>query len=265
MKLPGLRDLRLWYALVAIPLGVFSVWPTLFWLYWQEQVWNLDESQELIAGIRYFVFSVGLREELAKLLCVLPLMPLLLRLRDELATLIICGCVGLGFAMEENVSYFASSGSTNTIGRFLMANPLHLALTGLGGLAMYRAFRNPQGWALHSLGVFGTLIFAHGLYDAFIIVPALEEYSIFVTIIFALVVYQFFHELREMREAQRDVVSLSANFLCGVSLLTAATFIYVSATLGTSVAFDTLASGVTGLAVMVYLFLREMPETMVTV
>ena len=85
------------------------------------------------------------------------------------------------------------------------------------------------------------------------------------TIVFALVVYQFFHELRTLRTTGGDTVSLSANFLCGVSLLTSVTFVYLSATLGCAAAFDSLATGVLGLAVMVYLFLREMPDTMVTV
>jgi len=265
MKLPGLRDLQLWCALLAIPLGVLSIWPTLFWSYWQEQVWNLHESQELIPGVRYFVLSVGLREELAKLLCLLPLMPILLRLRNELTTLLVSGCVGLGFAIEENVGYFTSSAGTSTLGRFLSANPLHITLTALAGLALYRALQNPKRWGSHSLGVFGMLVFAHGLYDTFIVVPALAEYSLFGMIIFALVIYQFFRELRELRPSQGDTISLSANFLCGVSLLTAATFVYLSATLGMSVAFDSLAAGVIGQAVMVYLFLREMPETMVSV
>jgi len=265
MKLPGLRNLRLWCALLAIPLGLLSIWPTLFWSYWQEQVWNLHESKELIPGVRYYVLSVGLREELAKLLCLLPLMPILLRLRDELTTLLVSGCVGLGFAIEENVGYFTSTAGTSTLGRFLTANPFHITLTALAGLALYRALQNPKGWGSHSLGVFGMLVFAHGLYDAFIVVPALAEYSLIGTILFALVVYRFFRELRELRSSQGDTISLSANFLCGVSLLTAATFVYLSATLGMSIAFDTLASSVTGLAVMVYLFLREMPETMVSV
>jgi hypothetical protein len=60
-------------------------------------------------------------------------------------------------------------------------------------------------------------------------------------------------------------VSLSATFLLGVTLLTATTFVYLSATLGMFVAMETLASSVASLAVMVYLFLREMPETLVRV
>lgn len=266
LKLPGLRDLRLWCLLLAIPLGVLSIWPTLFWNYWQEQVWNLRDSPELIPGIRYYVLSVGLREELAKLLCLLPLMPILLRRRDELTVLIVSGAVGLGFAIEENIGYFASTRGTATLGRFLTANPFHITLTALAGLALYRALRFPKGWASHSLGTFGMLVIAHGLYDSFFALPALGgDYALFGMIIFALVVYQFFRELRELRPTQGDMISLSANFLAGVSLLTAATFVYLSATLGTSVAFDSLVSGIISQAVMVYLFLREMPETMVTV
>jgi len=265
MKTPGLRTMRLWCALAAVTLGVLSIWPTHFLSLWQEHTWNLRDSDALVPGVRFYVLGVGLREELAKLLCVLPLMPIFLRMRDELTTLLVSGCVGLGFAIAENINYFSYSGGTAAMGRFLTANPLHFTLTGLAGLMLYRVLRNPRGWGAHALGVFGMLIFAHGLYDAFIAVPALQEYSLFTMIIFALVVYQFFHELRDLRPKQGDVISLSANFLCGVSVLTAATFVYLSTTLGMAVAFDTLAGGVTGLAVMVYLFLREMPETMVSV
>jgi len=258
------RDGRLWWALVGVALGVLSIWPTGFFILWQEVGWGLSDSPELLLGVRYNVLGVGLREEFAKLCCLLPLMPILLRGRSELAALLISSCVGVGFAIEENVGYFFADRSS-TLGRFLTANPAHIALTGLIGLNLYRACRDPRGWGQHALGMFGMMVFAHGLYDAFLSVPALAEYRIFATIIFALVIYQFFHELRTLRKSQGDTISLSANFLCGVSLLTAATFVYLSATAGTSVALDTLAEGILGLAVMVYLFLREMPETMVSV
>lgn len=265
MQTPKLGSRAFWAMLLALPLGVLSIWPTVFFDYWLEQRWNLTASPNLIPGLRYFVLSVGAREELAKLACVLPLMPILLSMRSELTAMIVSSCVGLGFAMEENVNYFASTSGTSTVGRFLMANPFHITLTGLGGLMLYRVFRNPQGWAPHALGILGMLIIAHGLYDAFIVLPALAEYSLFGTIAFALVVYQFFRELRDLRTKKGDTVSLSANFLCGLSLMLAVTFVYLSATAGLSTAFDSLVNDVLGLAVMVYLFLREMPETMVTV
>ncbi len=265
MHVPSWRSLQFWTAVAAVPLGVLSIWPTLFLSYWFEYRWNFSESLELIPGLRYFILSVGLREELSKLLCLLPLMPVLLRLRSELTALVVSGCVGLGFAFEENIGYFGRSGGTDSLGRFLTANPMHITLTGVAGLMLYRVFRNPSGWGAHSAGVIGVIIFAHGLYDAFIVLPALADYSLFGMIIFALMVYQFFRELRDMRNRRGEMISLSATFLFGVCLLVSASFVYLSANLGISVAFNTLAQSVLGQAVMVYLFLREMPESMVTV
>lgn len=265
LQISGWRDPRLWLALVALLLGVLSIWPTVFFIYWQEHGWGLRDSLSLIPGLRYNVLGVGLREELSKLLCLLPLMPFLLHLRSELAALLVSGCVGIGFALEENASYFTRSGGGDTMGRYLTANPFHMTLTALVGLAVYRGLRNPRDWGGQAAATFGLMVFAHGLYDAFISIPALGEYSLLGTIVFALVVYQFFRELRDARAGKSDVISLTANFLCGVSLVTAATFVYLSATIGCEVAFDVLTGGVLGLAVMVYLFLREMPETMVSV
>jgi hypothetical protein len=140
-----------------------------------------------------------------------------------------------------------------------------MALTGLIGLNAYRAFRDPKKWGPQALAMFGLMVFAHGLYDAAIVLPALADISLASSVIFALVLYQFFHELRNLRSPGRDTISLSATFLCAVSLLTAATFIYISAIVGAQMAADTLITDVVSLAVMVYLFLREMPETMVRV
>lgn len=265
LHVSGLRDMRLWLALAAVPLGVLSIWPTHFFDVWQEFTWGLEQSASLLHGLRFYILGVGLREETAKLLCLLPLMPLLVRMRSELAALLVSGCVGIGFALAENANYFVGAGGYSTLGRYLTANPFHMTLTGLVGLAVYRACRNPQGWGPQALATFGLMVFAHGAYDSFAAIPALADYSILAIIIFAAVVYQFFRELRDARARRPDTISLTANFLCGVSLVTAATFVYLSGTFGCSAAFEFLLDGVVGLAVMVYLFLREMPETLVTV
>ncbi|TWU21955.1 PrsW family glutamic-type intramembrane protease [Bythopirellula polymerisocia] len=259
------RDWRLWGAMVAVSLGILSIWPTRFFSLWQEFRWHLDISAELLPGLRFFVLGVGLREELAKLLCLLPLLPIFVRKRDEAAALILSGCVGLGFAIIENMNYLTASRGSATLGRFLTANPFHIALTGLIGLAVYRACLDFRNQAPQALAMFGVLVFAHGFYDAAIVLPDLADYSMAGTIIFALVMYQFFHELRSLRTNGNEMISLTATFLLGISLLTAATFIYISALAGTASAADNLMTDVIGLAVMVYLFLREMPETMVSV
>jgi muconolactone delta-isomerase len=259
------RRSRLAACLAGVGLGVLSIWPTIFFTYWQEYRWNLHEGVELAPALRYNVLGIGLREELAKLLCVVPLMPWLVAKRDELGALVASACVGLGFAIEENAGYFGASGGSDVIGRFLTANPFHLAITGVVGLALYRALLWPRQWGPQFVAVFGVAVLAHGLYDAFISVEALQEFAMLTTIIFALVVYQFFRELRGLRSPRRGGFSLTATFLGGVCLVTAAMFVYLCATAGAATAFDMLAISVVNLAVMTYLFLREMPDTMVTV
>ena len=250
--------------LVGVAFGVLSIWPTGFFIVWQEIGWGLQDSQDLIPGLRYNILGIGLREEAAKLICLMPLL-VLLRNQREILALVVSACVGLGFAIEENVGYFFREEETTAMGRYLIANPLHMALTGIVGLTIHRALRYPRDWGPHAVAMFGLVVVAHGVYDAAIMVPAIREYGLIGMIVFALVVYQFFRELRNLRTTSGDVVSLTANFLCGVSLLTAATFIYLSATQGFSAAGDLVTSEALGLSIMVYLFLREMPESMIDV
>jgi RsiW-degrading membrane proteinase PrsW (M82 family) len=261
----GWRDSRLWLMLAAVALGGLSVWPTHFFSMWLERRLGLHETEDLVGGIRFFVLGVGLPEESAKLLCFVPLIPLLLWVRGDLIAMMTAGCVGLGFAFVENVSYFHGSLGTDAVGRYLTANPAHMTLTGLAGLALYRAVRDPKGWGPQALLVFGLMVLAHGLYDATIVIPAFGDLAILGSIIFALVVYQFFRELRELRPKRVEVVSLTATFLAGVSLVTAATFVYISSLVGFGPACDAMVMQVVSTSLMAYLFLREMPETMVTV
>ncbi|MCC6491734.1 MAG: PrsW family intramembrane metalloprotease [Pirellulales bacterium] len=259
------RDSRLWLPLAGLGLGVLSVWPTFFLIYWQERTWNLADSTELAAGLRCNILGVGLREEAAKFLCFLPLLPWLVRRRDELAALLCAGAVGIGFGMEENVGYVGGSGGAETLGRLLTPVPIHMAITGLVGLAAYRACLWPLPWGPHFMAVFGVAVLAHGMYDALLSITALEEYAFGSYLIFVLLVYQFFHELRPLQKRRIEPVSLTANFLFCVSTVAAATFVYLCAAVGWQAACDVLVSGIVAQSLMVYLFLREMPETMVTV
>jgi RsiW-degrading membrane proteinase PrsW (M82 family) len=260
------RDGRLWGAFAGVALGVLSTWPTLFFIYWQEHRWGLVDSIELGSGAKYYVLGVGLREELSKFVCFLPLLPWCVRRRDELAALLLAGCVGIGFAMEENVNYISGSVGMDTLGRMLTPAPLHMALTGLLGLAAYRACVWPRNWAPVFVAMFGVVVLAHGFYDSFIALPAIAlDYNIVSSIIFILLIYQFFREMRSLRSPRVEALSLTANFLFCVSTVAAATFAYLCGAIGLELACDALMMGILGEAVMVYLFLREMPETMVQV
>lgn len=259
------RDHRLWAPLAAMGLGVLSIWPTVFLILWQEQAWGLEDTEELMGGVRYFVLGVGLREELAKFACYLPLLPLIVRRRDELAALVVPGCVGLGFAMEENIGYIAGSGGGGTLSRLLMPAPLHMAMSGLVGLAAYRACVWPKQCGPQLIAVFGVIVLAHGFYDSLAALPALVDVNFGAVIIFLGLVYQFFRELRPAQVLRVEPISLTANFLFCVSTVAAATFVYLCAAAGCQAAGKVLVSGIVAESIMVYLFLREMPETMVSV
>lgn len=256
---------RVWMPVVAVGLGVLSIWPTSFLVYWQDYRWGLGDSSELRAGLRDNLLGVGLREESSKILCFLPLVPLLVRRRDELAALIVAGCVGIGFGMTENINYIAGSVGSGTLGRLLTPLPLHMTMTGLLGLAAYRACVWPRQCIPQFVAMFVVIVMAHGMFDALLSIDMLQDLAMGTVLIFVFLVYQFFHELRPKQALRVEPVSLTANFLFCASTVAAATFVYLAAAIGWRHAGDALVGGVVGEAAMVYMFLREMPETMVSV
>ncbi len=258
------RGVRWWVCAAALVLGVLSIWPTHLMISWQEKTWGLVAQDNLVGGIRFFVLGVGLREELSKLLLFVPLVPLVVRRGSELEALIVPTCVGLGFAATENILYFKASFGSSSVSRYLTANFFHMAATGLAGLALVRGVWHPKTRAAEALAVFGVIVFAHGMYDALLSLSALEEYAMGSSIIYVLLAYQYFHELREMRIERQETVSLSATFLCGVSLVTAVTFVYLSGQFGSRLAAQLMAPDLIATALMVYMFLREIPAPLVT-
>jgi RsiW-degrading membrane proteinase PrsW (M82 family) len=258
-----IRGARTWLCVVAVFLGTLSIWPTDFFILWQEEVWGLERSENITRGIYFFVLGVGLREEFSKLLLLLPLMPFIVRRGAELEALIVSACVGLGFAAFENSAYFAGSMGSSSVGRFLTANFFHMSATGLIGLAVFRGLQFPKQCGPEALAMFGVIVLTHGLYDAMGSIPVLIEYSFVSIIIYVFLAYQFFHELRSLRIESPDTVSLTANFLCGLSLVTAVTFVYLSSQVGPRLSAMMLGSDVLSMALVAYMFLREMPSSLV--
>jgi hypothetical protein len=145
-----------------------------------------------------------------------------------------------------------------------MPAPFHMALTGLIGLAAYRACVWPKQCAPQFVAWFGVMVLAHGLYNSFTM-PSLADFALGSAVIFVFVIYQFFRELRPNQKLKVEPISLTANFLFCVSTVAAATFVYLSAAVGWQMAGDVLVAAIAGQSVMVYLFLREMPERLIGV
>src|SRR5262249_7274948 len=142
-----------------------SILPTVLLIAIEEAKLHLVETGDPTRDVLFFVFGVGLREEAAKLLLFLPLLPVLRRWGDKLDVLVCGAMVGLGFAAEENLNYLAQETLHSGLGRFLTANFFHMALTGTLASALddFVSDREKNAAAFSRTALF--VIAIHGGYD----------------------------------------------------------------------------------------------------
>ncbi len=220
----GFRADQLLIYLGAIFLGALSATITLFVVVVQEEVFGLfPDTADFIQGLVNNVAGTGLREETIKLLCFLPLLPLMLKRKNPVEVVIVAGFVGLGFAIQENLSYYSLSSGSATVGRFLTANFFHLSLTGLIGYAAWRFARNPRRNWEELLATFLIAVISHGLYNALQTLPEFEEFGFLSIIVFALLSYRFFGVVHSLPMTWRQELSPLGIFVIGTSLLVGAT------------------------------------------
>jgi protease PrsW len=252
----GLKGRALLYA-AAFVLGVLSIYPTLIVITLQEELLGFRMTGEPLPDMIYFVFGVGLREELCKLLLFLPLLPLLLRRGSRVEALTCGALVGLGFAAEENIGYFARYDAATAIGRFLTANFLHMALTALIAVSAFDSLRGKA----RQMGNFGTIfplaVLIHGAYDFLLTSAHIGELSILAMTLF-IIVAQFYlrEQLATFPEEKKE--GLLQTFVLSLLLLTGLSFVYASALVGIGQAVPLMVMGVAGVAIITVMFIREM-------
>lgn len=144
--------------------------------------------------------SVGLREEVCKVLLFAPLLVYTVKPGRDLEALLLGGFVGLGFAIEENISYLSGFSGGVAISRFVSANMLHFFLTGVTALALTRAVRDPEKWLVDSLQLLVFAIGLHGIYNALLShpVPGLGDVSTFAWAALTGCAALFFRELETL-------------------------------------------------------------------
>ncbi len=243
---------------LAFVAGAISTLPTLLLVIIENAYVGYQPDGDLIPTVAFFIGGVGLREELCKLLFFLPFAFYLAKQGDERQTLIVASFVGLGFAAEENVGYFAQSLALAAPGRFLTANFLHIALTGLGGLYLCRSIR--QSSYNDFLYVFGIMIVVHGLYDVLLSLPQLESGSFFAMAVFILLSMRYFAELYSQSVQSRPAYSLSFLFVCGLCLILSSLIIFQASQIGLSTALKLISLEAIGSALIVFMFFREFNE-----
>lgn len=247
------RRFRIPLYLSAFVLGVASTYVTLA-LGLVEHAFGFEEKGQPLADAIYFVVGVGLREELSKVLMLLPLIPIVLRWgrrREALA----CGAlVGLGFAAEENIGYF-HMGLSTALARFLTANFLHVSTTGIAAVAIDDHVRGREASEGDLSRALMTVVAAHGLYDFFLSSGSVAGGSFLSMVVFVLLARRFVGALRDLPGREKPLLR---SFCVGLAIVAGATFVYASALVGPVPAALALAEGALGLAIVALVFVQEL-------
>lgn len=245
-------------SIVGFGLGVLSTTATLYAVILQDDILGFAPGTEAPRVILYHIAGVGLREELCKLLCFAPLLFFMRRNYDDFTALIVASFVGLGFAIEENGNYFVASAGTSVPGRFLSANFFHIALTGLNGLALFRALRGSAGLN-EFLFIFPLTVVLHGLYNAFMSLPQLDEGYLSMCIFIGFSMY-YFRRVHELRENARMTISLTGAFVFATSMLAAAMIVFQMTKLGPNAGAQVMFLEIVGSVILLLMFFREFRE-----
>ncbi len=245
-----------WRSVVAVLLGMLSPIITLFFITLQERLVGLHQSGDFVNDLLFYTVGVGLREELSKLILFAPLL-WWLRNKSEAEILVTAGCVGLGFAIEENINYFAGFGHAAVLPRFISANFMHVALTGLGGLALARWCRFPRSCWEQSLFTILAMILVHGGYDFCIgrsDARGIMALDFFATVILMLLAFGYCQELRRVRLAKGNLSGPLWTFLFGISILSACALVASSHLLGLDAAVQMIYKSGLDSALLIILF-----------
>jgi RsiW-degrading membrane proteinase PrsW (M82 family) len=207
-----------WRGALGFGFGLLSIPLTHLFHILQERWFHVAHSANAVDEILYCISGIGLSEELAKLALFAPLL-LFLRRATAAQALAMAACVGLGFAALENITYFEQGQGSAVWARFLTANFLHFALTGLTGLALWQAVRNSR-WLPHFVWVFVGAVVFHGLWD---FSPAdlrmAGDYRYFVLVGLIVLALYFFRELCRYTQPVPGVPSALLIYLAGGALM----------------------------------------------
>jgi RsiW-degrading membrane proteinase PrsW (M82 family) len=244
------------YAL-AFVLGILSIYPTLLSVVLEEDIFKFRIVNQPLPDAIYFVAGVGLREELAKLLLFLPLLPALLRRGSRIEAMTCGALVGLGFAAEENIGYFSHYAAGTALSRFLTANFLHMSLTALLALSVFDAARGRSTPRDRFNVMFPLIVCIHGAYDFFLSDPEFSRFSLISMMLLIFVAQQFLRQLliATSRREEEDVLRL---FVASLTLLTGVSYIYASTLAGPLMALRLVAVGGLGIVFVIYMFVREL-------
>ena len=247
------------FYVVAFVLGVLSVVPTVCLIAIEEAQLRLVSTGDATRDILFYVFGVGAREEASKLLLFVPLLLVLRKWGDKLDVLVCGALVGLGFAAEENLGYLAGGDLHTGLGRFLTANFLHMAMTGILATALDDLLTDREEHAVDFSRTALMVVAMHGGYDFLL---SHEEFggSYFAMAVFFLLVRMFLTSVDAARRKADRGINLSQSFVLSVAVVTGTSAVYAVAAVGPAHGAIVMAEGLLGVAILVYAFVRTLHE-----
>jgi|JI6StandDraft_1071083.scaffolds.fasta_scaffold18353_5 RsiW-degrading membrane proteinase PrsW (M82 family) len=209
------------WPIAPIVAGIASIWPTVSMIAWQEDTMGIGgDDVPFPYDLWHLIIGVGFREELCKLALAALFMPWLVWRRAPGMALMTGAFVGLGFALEENIDYYQGMGESVALGRFLSANFMHVAMTGLTTHALYDMLRSRFHRTQQFLSTFAVIVVAHAVYDYDM--PAITGLSGYVPmLILAALAWQFWDAVELEMPHTRQTISPAAIFLIGTAIVIA--------------------------------------------
>jgi protease PrsW len=247
-----------WISLAGIPLGFISTVITLVLGDLQEARQGLAETGLAGPDLLFQIASVGLREESSKLVCVLPLL-LILRKGTPAQALMAASCVGLGFAVKENIGYYQRSDGAGALSRFITANFMHLAMTGLTGHALFRFLRYPKNYGPAFMATFVGMVLLHGFYNfslgGYDNLISRELSSLFPVMVAGLAFF-YFQTVRRDQDDAPQAISAHAVFVLGTTVVIGTLFNFLVWQGGWGPAIQAIVPSVLSSAVFCWLFMH---------
>ena len=252
-----------WLIPLAIILGILSAHSTLIVAVMQDFFIQHDAREKtFFYNLVYYVLGVALREELVKLLFFLPLIPMLKNCRDNAVVFVLASIVGLGFAIEENINYYSAHALSDIIvSRFMTANFLHAALTGIAGFCLWNAFyRGGEHWQYFNTQVL-KVIGMHGAYNFLLTDNSFGNLSYFAMTVFVLLTFEYIRTILYFSSYRHRECTLTQLFIACLSFVIGLNLLFlVYQSMNFSASLKIMASGILGLVLIAYAFLREFNE-----
>ena len=222
-----------------------------------------DETQtpthEVIANVLY----VGVPEETAKLLLFALTVPFLIRKKASRAIVALtAGCVGLGFALAENLGYYQHGNAGVAMGRLLTANFLHITMTGLLGLQFAMLVKTRFHAIQQFVTAYALIVLAHGTYDFACGDTAAElGIGLLQIVILYLLTKQYLHELHPgPGTAPRQIVSRVSVFVFGTALVVGVVMILGAIRTGDNRIITATLKDSLGLIPVALIYVREFSD-----